>query len=130
MAHALFIQPEGDLYLDELGRLVLETDEVVAACIKLRNRFRFFLGEWFLDTRLGVPYFSLVLVKNPNIELIRRLFMRIIRSVDQITQVNRVDVILSPEDRGLVIDFEARAIDGRLIQGGLNTPFLIDGQEI
>lgn len=130
MATTLFIEPGGDLYLDPLGRLVLEEDEVVAACIKLRNRFRFFLGEWFLDVRQGVPYFQFVFVKNPNLPLIRRLFMRIIRSVPQITAVSRVDLYPSPEDRGLVVYFEARAIDGRLIQGGLGTPFIIEGKEI
>ena len=32
----------------------------------LRQRLRTFLGEWFLDTTIGVPYFQEIFKKNPN----------------------------------------------------------------
>jgi hypothetical protein len=49
-----------ELYLrtNASGRKTLQlvTDPVIAAAAKLYRRFQFFEGEWFLDTRQGVPY--------------------------------------------------------------------------
>lgn len=43
---------------------------------RLTVRYKFFLGEWFLDTRQGIPYFRDILVKNPNLSLIQSIFRR------------------------------------------------------
>lgn len=40
---------------------------------KLKVRLWFFLGEWFLDTSEGTPFFQSILIKNPDIELINTL---------------------------------------------------------
>jgi hypothetical protein len=123
-----FLTGEGDndLALDALGRLMLETDPVIAAAIKLKHRFQFFKGEWWLDTRLGVPYFTLVFgQKNPNLPIIRRLIRRIIVSCPPITDVKRLDLFYVPSDRLLAFEFEAVAEDGRIVSGGPGLPYLV-----
>jgi hypothetical protein len=40
----------------------------------LEQRLRTFLGEWFLDTSRGVPYFQDILVKNPNFNAVSAAF--------------------------------------------------------
>lgn len=113
------------------GKLTLETDPLFCAAIKLRNRFFFFLGEWFLDTREGVPYFQIVLVKNPNLEVIKRLFTSLILSVSPvIVTVSKMDVYLLGPTRELVVEFEAFGADGRRLEGGTGKPFVIEGVEI
>jgi hypothetical protein len=49
----------------------------------------FFLGEWFLDTKQGMPYFRDVLVKNPNSDTVRSVFKRRILQTPGIVSVDR-----------------------------------------
>lgn len=128
-----FMTDGNDFALSVNGRLVLETDPVVAAAIKLKHRFQFFKGEWFLDTRQGIPYFTTILgVKKPNIEIIRRMIRRIILSCPPITAIPRLDVYYLPSARKLTFEFEATADDGRTVSGGSGKPFIVgvDGEEI
>lgn len=126
---AFQIGDDGD-FLVQKGKLVLEKDPFIAGAVKLRNRFLFFRGEWFLDTREGVPYFQVVLVKQPNLDVIRRLFMSIIKSVETIDSVTKCDVYFLPETRELAMEFEAFGKDGQRLEGGLGKPFLVNGVEI
>jgi len=114
-----------DLALTSAGRLQLETDEVIAASIKLKHRFQFFKGEWFLDTRIGVPYFEVVYVKNPDIELIRRVIRRIILSCPPIVDVKKVDVFYLPKLRTCAFEFQAVAADGQIVAGGPGLPYIV-----
>lgn len=57
-----FLMSNGDLYL---------TTEYNAIAQDVRLRLRFFKGEWFLDLDAGVPFFEAILVKSPNLAIIR-----------------------------------------------------------
>ena len=129
---ATFMTDQNDFYLTANGQLQLETDDVIAAAIKLKHRFQLFLGEWFLDTRIGVPYFETVFVKSPNIELIRRMVRRIILSCPPIVTVHKVDIYYIPGDRLCAFEFEASAEDGRVVAGGTGQPYIVqtDGSEL
>lgn len=115
--------PFGDLALVD-GRLVVVRDVATEQAQKIRDRFALVLGEWFLDTRLGVPYVDLVFVKSPDLELIRRMFRRVILSVQGIVDVPELDV----EDLGRrQWRFTFRAVTdlGAVITGGSEEPFLV-----
>lgn len=125
-----FFPSDGGDLLIQNGNLVLEKDEVIAGAIKLKNRFQFFQGEWFLDTRVGIPYFSLVFIKNPSIEVIKRLFRNVILETPPIVSVEQLDVYYVPGDRLLAFEFSCTASDGVIITGGSGQPFLVDGEPI
>ena len=74
---------------------------------KISQRLRFFLGEWFRDARLGVPYFRDVFVQNPNLDVIRALFKSTILSVQEVTSVTRLDLQYAPATRILAVEFTA-----------------------
>lgn len=120
---------DGDLDLTG-GRLTLVKDPVWHAAIKLRNRFLFSQGEWFLDTRLGVPYYSVILVKNPDLGVVRRVFTEVILSVSPVIDtVDEMNLDVQP-DRTLRMTFKCTAVDGQTIEGGLGQPFLVNGEPL
>ena len=69
-----------DLALDNTGDLLVESDALSlvegddAIVQQLTVRFLFVLGEWFLDTRIGIPYFGDILIKNPDLSRVRAIF--------------------------------------------------------
>lgn len=124
----LKVTDDDDVFIDEFGRLVVVTDKLECAAVKLKNRFRLFLGEWFLDTRIGVPWFQVVFVKNPDLSVIRRLLNRIILSVPPIITVTKLDLDYDPAARVLGFSFEAVGDDGRILTGGSGEPFIVVGE--
>jgi hypothetical protein len=116
----------GDLYVSETGATALETDYVGAARQRLAIRLQLFLGEWFLNTRLGVPYFRDVLVKNPDMRLIRALLRSKILADADVVAVPRMEMSLS--GRTLSVDFDATLRDGDIVTvtypaAGVTTPW-------
>lgn len=116
---------KNDIFLDASGRAVIITDPVLVGAIKLRNRLLLFKGEWYLDTRIGFPWFQYVLVKNPDMGLIQRLLTRAILGTEPFVSVDTLDLTFDPVTRALNIEFRARAADGRTLSGGTDTPFIV-----
>ena len=117
--------PSGDLALGFGLRLSLVRRVADSTAIKLRNRMMFFQGEWFLDTRLGVPYRKFVFLKNPQIPLVKQMFRKVIEGTPGIAELLRLD--LTSNKRVLRVDFAARTEDGFVISGsGLDSPFIVE----
>lgn len=110
--------------------LVLEADPIVAGAIQLFHRFLFFEGEWFLDLRQGVPYFRLIFVKSPSLTVVRDVFRRILLSSAMVSSVEALEFDYDPAARTLAFRFTITAVDGRTIEGGSGTPFIVAGREI
>lgn len=106
--------PVGDLALVTGDVVVLgDTDTTRVQYIrqKVASRFKFFIGEWFLDQRKGIPYYRDVFVKNPKVALIRSLFLRILRTTPGVTSVPDFSVRYDFSTRQLFFDFQA-VVDG------------------
>jgi hypothetical protein len=117
-----------DLALSD-GSLVLIRAETDARVItqRIENRFRFFLGEWFLDTREGVPYFQEVLIKNPDIEVLKRLFSNVIATTPGVAEVTDIVMSYEPSTRTLSYAWAAETDTGVLVSG--TNAFVVTGQE-
>ena len=87
-------------------------------------RFKFWLGEWFLDTRQGVPYLQTVLVPNPDLTLIRTLFRRVIKTTPGVKHVGALDMRWEKAERRLIVDaFTATLVDGSELV--MEAPFIV-----
>jgi len=89
MINSLALDSDGDLKIENNTLSFVDGIDYVAQCLKIR--LQFFLGEWFLNTTLGVPYFQEILVKNPNrIAVNNYIQMTILNSpnIQKITQYN------------------------------------------
>jgi len=74
----------------------------------LRIRFHFFLGEWFLDRRLGIPYFQKILKKNPGTNVVRAIIRRVITTTPGVLALISLDTNYEGAIRKLTTPFEAR----------------------
>lgn len=115
---------DGDIDLSS-GNVVIVTNPAQVTAIKLTNRFKFFLGEWFLDKRQGVPYYQHVFVKNPDLPSISQMFTRIILQTPGTDSVLQSSFDFISNQRKLNAAFKVRTIDGAVLEGGLGTPFLV-----
>jgi hypothetical protein len=119
---------QGDLDITtNPGRLTLSDDKATCAAQKLRNRLLFFKNEWFLDTRLGVPWFQSILVKAPDLPLIEQILRQVILSVPSITGIVSFIMAYVPRARSIAYSFEAQCETGQTIQGGSGLPFIVKG---
>lgn len=66
---------------------------------RLRSRYKFFLGEWFLDTRQGIPYFRDILVKNPDPSLIQSIFRKATLTTPGVLAIRRFGTALEEQGR-------------------------------
>jgi len=81
----------------------------------IRIRLNFFLGEWFLDTSQGMPYFQNVLVKQPNSQAIRAIFRKAILTTPGVLSVTNLELDLDNSLRKLSVSFQAETTDGTLV---------------
>lgn len=83
-------------------------DETDAIAQHLLVRLRFFKGEYFLDQRLGVPYYQSILVKNPRLVVVRSIFREVILETPGVLELLRFDLDFDTTTRTLSTDFSVR----------------------
>ncbi|WP_304154230.1 hypothetical protein [Megamonas hypermegale] len=94
-----------DLVLQNGDLIIIDNAERVAQQILIT--LRFWLNEWFLDTRQGVPYLEYILVKNPNMSHIRQILTQQIQSVEGVKDIVSLDLDFRRVTRELYVYFEA-----------------------
>lgn len=108
---SLKLDTTGDLALEN-NSFVLLTDTQEETAQRLQTKFRFFLGEWHLDRRIGLPYYQKILVKNPNLEEIEEIFREVILADEAVTELISLSVDLEEITRVMSVSFEATLTDG------------------
>lgn len=80
---------------------------------RLKQRLKTFLGEWFLDSTIGIPYFQAVFVKGTPPEIIDGIFKDEIIGTRGVKSLNRFDSIeYDPATRVAQISFDVTTING------------------
>lgn len=113
MAFDLVLSGDHDLDLDLLGRASL-VDGADRIGQQIKISLLAFLGEWFLDTTFGVPYFESVLVKSPDRASIESIFRARILDVPGVQRVRSLELQVERQLRILRVHFDADTADGRL----------------
>jgi hypothetical protein len=121
----LMLDPStGDLALSG-GTLVWGATLPEEVAQRLRSRFRFFKGEWFLDRREGFPWYQRILGQRPSNRAIRTLFTRVIVGTPGIASLLTLDFSRDNE-RNLSLVFTARLTDGSTFDSSNFGPFLVE----
>lgn len=93
---------DGDLALDAQGRASFVSGaERVAQQIRLH--LRTFLGEWFLDTTFGTPWFEQIYGRGRDLDAVRAALRAEIASVPDVVSVGTINLKLEAQARRLEI---------------------------
>ena len=106
------LNSDGDWDLQN-GQLQIVTGVEEIAQI-VTTRLKFFLGEWFLDVRRGVPWFSKILKKNPNPSEVEAILIQHILDSPGIITLKDSTFTLDNATRRLTVEFEAISTEGVL----------------
>lgn len=124
----LYLDPgTGDLYVPDNGVIRMTSGTLETLAQRLRIKLRTFMGEWFLDTTIGVPYYQDILgVKNPDLGIIASIFRRQLLADPDVDSVPRLDVALN-SDRSLSVVIDVYGIDRgiEILQAGSNPVVIV-----
>lgn len=104
--------------LDENGDILLTsnaltlTTDVEAIRQHLQCRFRLFLGEWFLDTTAGVPWFQDILLKRPSFVVVQQILKNVILDTPGVIELTRFNFDFDAELREASLDFQCLSESG------------------
>lgn len=116
----LMCDPEtGDLLITPLGVARLTDTLLEEVGQRLRTKLQHFLGEWFLDSTLGIAYFRDVLVRNPDMSVVKSTFQDAITSDPDVEQLVLLDLSLNSETRVLSVTFEVVLKSGELLDAAV-----------
>lgn len=100
----ILLDKDGDIALTEDGDISLVTSPVQEVMIKLR----WYFAEWVFDPEKGIPWFEAVLVKNPDIDGIKKRLIRELLDVDDVLEVPKMNISIDSETRKTHISFQFR----------------------
>jgi hypothetical protein len=107
-----------DLKLDSNHDLAIENNDLVwidgvdAVAQDVLIRLQFFLGEWFLDTRLGVPWFQKILGEKPRAPLVNQILRKAILTTPGMISINDFTTSYDGVTRKLTVEFRGTADSG------------------
>jgi len=110
----------GDLVI-EGGDLVITSTTIDDVRQSVLQRLRIFLGEWFLDNTIGLPYFQQILIKNPDQSKIDALFRDQILGTPGVIALNSYSFQTDFATRSLRLRFSAQCTTGTVDYEGLVT---------
>lgn len=107
-----------DIALDSSGDILIVKNEMVivtgtpAVTQHLSIRFKLFLGEWFLDTTAGVPWFRDVLVKGTSFAVVDKVLRNTILETPNVLELLNFDFVFNSFKREATLGFSALSSDG------------------
>lgn len=103
---------DGDGFIDTSSNsieLVTESEALVAI---IKQKYKMNLKEYYLDTRLGIPYFDQVLIKSYNLRTLENIFKRVLLNFDEIVEIRKFSVVPDDSTRILTVSFECLTESG------------------
>jgi hypothetical protein len=112
----LYIDPiTNDLVIAGLNARITTDSEATAQ--RLKVGLQIFLGEWFLDTSFGIPYYQSVLVKNPDLNLVGAVIKKYILSVPFVVAITSFSLNFDQSKRSLTVNYTVTDSDADVISG-------------
>ncbi|MGF6139032.1 hypothetical protein [Pseudomonas laurylsulfatiphila] len=117
MAHNLKLNSDNDIIIGRGTSRVAGLDFTIQL---VKNRLLTVLGEWKADSTLGLPWFSDIMIKAPDLSLVEGLLLSCIKNTPHVLDVISINLQLDKDNRVLNVSFEALS-DWGLFES--NVPF-------
>lgn len=105
------LDPDGDIFIEDDDLVLVEGVDAIAQDVEIR--LTFFLGEWFLDTRLGVPYFEKILGQKPvRVEVVKSILRKAIMTTPGMKGIADFTVDFDGLTRKLSVSFRGETVEG------------------
>lgn len=79
---------------------------------RITQRLRTFLGEWFLNQNIGVPYFQEILKKNPNNRIVEAVFKREIIDTPGVIGLESFEILADNATRVITLRIRCKTESG------------------
>ena len=117
---SLYIDPiTKDLVLNNKNNLRFTTTTAEYTAQKVENKMLFFKGEWWLNVNLGIPYYTDILKKNPNLNLVQSILKSEILSMKGVLELLTFELDIDNSERVLYVNYRIRTetdiVEGRVI---------------
>lgn len=113
-----------DLQVSE-GNLTIIRDLDLVIAQKLTCLMQLYLGEWFADTRIGMPYYQAILVKGADLNAIGQIFRNAFSQVNGVKSIVSADLNFISTTRTLIAVFSIETDSGAILVGGIGKPFIV-----
>ena len=114
-----YIDPlTGDFALTADGtniRMTDSTTETVKQRVKSRLQTR--KGEWFLNEEDGLPFFTEIMQKNPDITQVRAILLTVLTRTPGVKEVLAFDTTFTEATRTFNVQFKYLTTDGDIVEG-------------
>lgn len=94
--------------LDFTGNTMHFIKDDAATNQRLKIKLWFGLGEWFLNTAKGIPYFKYFFIKKPNQNFIDNILLNVLASDEEVEKVLRYQTNMV--DRALSVEFKVQTV--------------------
>lgn len=109
----LLLNSAGDIDVVDNELIIVDGDDAILQHLSIR--LKFFLGEWFLDERIGVPYYQDILKKNPNLVAVRTIFRDAILKTPGVESIDRFDLTIDANIRKMYVSFTIKKDDSSIL---------------
>lgn len=101
---------DNDLLFENNELVIVTSQQEVKQ--RLEQRLQTFLGEWFLNTSEGVPYYQDILKKNPNTGLVEAKLKNTITQTPGVDELLEFEFTFDRAAREASLKFRARGASG------------------
>jgi len=99
-----------DVYIASNDLQLVNTVDQIEQNLKIR--LSFFRSEWFLDIKKGIPYYTEVLIKNPNIPNIENILKAVIADTIGVEEILYFSSDYNTSARSYTVEFKVRTLYG------------------
>ena len=101
-----------DIIIDDFDLQLCEDDLYLIQ--KLKIKFLFFYGEWFLDITQGIKYYEEILIKDPNVFTIDNMFKLTIMEDGYFSSIIEYQSDFNLQKREFSVSFKAMKNNGEI----------------